>query len=73
MRNERMIKLRGDRTQKEIAEKVGIPVSTYAMIETGRRFPRHKLALSLAQFYGVTVDFLFFAPSDHETRSKRTA
>lgn len=69
MKNEKMVTLRGDRSQKEIAEEIGIPVSTYAMIESGHRFPRKELQLKLARYFEVTVDELFFGKNDHETRT----
>lgn len=69
-KNKKMIELRGDRSQKEIAKQMGIPVSTYAMIEAGHRFPRPALQQKMARFFGVTVDELFFSQNDHETRTK---
>lgn len=69
MKNEKMVALRGDRSQKEIAEEIGIPVSTYAMIESGHRFPRKELQLKLARYFEVTVDELFFGENDHESRT----
>ena len=69
MKNEVMISLRGEKTQREIAKKLDVPLSTYAMIETGHRFPRRDLQLKLADFFGVTVDELFFTKNDHEMRS----
>lgn len=70
MKNEKMISLRGEQSQKDIAEDIGIPVSTYAMIELGHRFPRRELQAKLAKYFGVTVDELFFSKIDHVTRSK---
>lgn len=69
MKNEKMVELRGDRPQKEIAVDMGIPVSTYAMIETGHRFPRKELQAKISRYYGVTVDELFFEQNDHVMRS----
>lgn len=60
MKNYAMIQLRGERSQKQIAEELGVPVSTYTMIELGHRFPRRNLQAKLATFYKVTVDDLFF-------------
>lgn len=60
MKNERLVALRANLTQKQAAKAIGIPLSTYAMIETGRRFPRKKLQAKLSSYYGVTVDYLFF-------------
>ena len=71
MKNVKMAELRGDRTLREIAREINIPYSTYAMIESGHRFPRKELAMKIANFYGVTVDELFFTKNDHETRTKK--
>lgn len=70
MKNNKMVSLRGNRSQKQVAKEINIPVSTYAMIETGHRFPRKELQLKLARYFGVTVDELFFDQHDHKTRSK---
>lgn len=64
MRNITMVKLRGDRTLRETAIQIGIPYSTYAMIEAGHRFPRRDLAIKIAKFYNKTVDELFFTLND---------
>ncbi|WP_231504276.1 helix-turn-helix transcriptional regulator [Brevibacillus borstelensis] len=69
-KNEKMASLRGERSQKQVADELGIPVSTYAMIEAGHRFPRKELQLKLSRYFGVTVDELFFTENDHETRTK---
>lgn len=65
MKNYSIIQLRGERSQKQVAKELGVPVSTYAMIELGYRFPRRNLQAKLANFFGVTVDELFFNHSNH--------
>lgn len=67
MRNERLVALRANLTQKEVAEAIGVPVSTYAMVECGFRFPRRNLQAKLANYHRVTVDYLFFDQNDHDT------
>lgn len=66
MKNQVMVKLRGDRSQKQMAKELGVPVSSYAMIELGYRFPRKEVQAKLANFFEVTVDELFFNHSNHE-------
>lgn len=70
MRNEKMYRLRLKMglTQRQVAEAVGISQSSYAMIEAGRRHPRKEVEKKLADFFGVTVDELFFSQNNHEPR-----
>ncbi|TDQ35237.1 helix-turn-helix transcriptional regulator [Aureibacillus halotolerans] len=70
MINHTMRKLRGELSQRDLAKELGIPQSTYAMIETNQRFPRRDLQMKLANYFDVTVDELFFNQIDHESRSK---
>ena len=48
------------KTQKEVAESVGIQQSTLANYETGMRVPRDQIKERLAACYGMTVQELFF-------------
>ena len=52
--------LRGDKTQLEVAEKVGITKSALAMYEKDKRIPRDEIKIKLAAYYGETVQSLFF-------------
>lgn len=68
-----MVDLRGVKPQRQVAVELNIPVSTYAMVESGRRFPRKDLQVKLARYFGVTVDELFFENIGHETRANTPA
>lgn len=57
---ERLITARGKRTQREVAEMIGISVSALGMYETGKRIPRDGIKKKLAQIYDVPVQDLFF-------------
>lgn len=46
-------------TQSCIAEKLGIPVSTYNMYEKGRRKVPEKIATGIAQLLGIDRDDIF--------------
>jgi len=61
MKNVRIASLRGKRTQTQVAADLGIPRTTYAMVENGERFPRRDLQAKLSNYFGVTVDYLFFS------------
>ena len=72
MKNTRMVALRGNRTQKQLADELGIPSSTYAMIEGGHRFPRKALQKKIADHFHTTVDYLFFRAEDQEEGGNHT-
>jgi transcriptional regulator with XRE-family HTH domain len=58
---ERLAKLRGKRTQAEVAEVIGVSPSEYSMYETGERIPRDEIKIRIAKFYKRTVNSIFFA------------
>ena len=58
---DRLIKLRGNRSQSEVAKACGISVSTVSMYETGERIPRDKIKVRLARYYNVSVESIFYA------------
>ncbi|MHB8918612.1 MAG: helix-turn-helix transcriptional regulator [Desulfocucumaceae bacterium] len=72
VRNEKMYRLRAERglSQRQVADAVRISQSSYAMIEGGHRHPRKEVEKKLADFFGVTVDELFFSQNNHGTRLK---
>ena len=62
---ERLKKLRGDRTIRQVASDVGISPSALTMYEIGERTPKDNVKKVLAAYYSTTVGALFFAESDH--------
>lgn len=57
---EKLVKLRGDKTQREVAESLGIPISNLAMYETGQRVPRDEVKIKIAKYYKKSVQSIFF-------------
>ena len=57
----RLIELRGNRTQEEVARANDISVSAIGMYERGERIPRDELKIRLAAYYNKTVQEIFFA------------
>ena len=53
-------KLRGNKTQKEIAEGVGVTPSAWAMYERNERVPRDEVKVKIAAFFNSTVQNIFF-------------
>lgn len=57
----RLVELRGDKTQNEVADAVGISISALSMYEQGNRMPRDEIKMRLAAHYGTTVESIFYA------------
>lgn len=60
MLTERLKLLRKERRvyQRELAEYLGVSVRTYQFYESGHNEPNIKSLIALADFYGVTIDYL---------------
>ncbi len=56
-----LINLRGDRSREEVAKSIGISVSALQMYENGQRIPKDEIKLKIAQYYGVSVETIFFS------------
>ena len=64
-------KLRNDRdkNQSEIAEAVGLKTNTYQAYERGVAEPKIETLCKLADFYGVSTDFLLGRVADADSKS----
>ncbi len=62
--------LREDRdlTQKQVADALYMQLTQYRRYETGERMLPLDVAVEIAEFYGVTVDFLVDKKSDKDIR-----
>lgn len=58
---QRLIALRGNRTQEEVSRAVGSSLSAIGMYERGERIPRDEVKLAIAKFYDTTVQAIFYA------------
>lgn len=58
-------RLRGTQSRKELADKLGISKSALAMYERGERIPRDEIKVRMARFFGVSLESIFFAPTEH--------
>lgn len=55
----RLLELRGEKSQAEVAQAVGISDSALSMYECGERIPRDSVKVKLAQYYKTTVQKIF--------------
>ncbi len=54
----RLSELRGNLSQVQMAQKLGLARETYRNYETGIREPPLKLLIKMAQYFNVSVDYL---------------
>ena len=64
----RLTELRGIRTRTGVARATEMSYSALYMYETGQRNPPPERQKRLADYYGVSVESIFYA---HEQRKKR--
>ena len=57
----RLKELRGRKTIREVAEACLITTSALGNYESGFRIPRDEVKARLANYYGLTIDELFFS------------
>lgn len=58
--SERLAELRDSRnlSQKEVAKEFGVVVRAYQRYEYGEREPQLSVLIRMADFYGVSIDYL---------------
>lgn len=56
----KLVKLRGKKTQKEVAKALGISISALAMYEVGKRVPRDEIKIKIAKYYEESIEAIFF-------------
>lgn len=71
MIGDRIRRLRKDKglTQEEAANRLRMIRSTYSNYENGNREPDFDTAKRIAEFYGVTVDYLLGAFTDDQAKN----
>jgi putative transcriptional regulator len=58
-----------NKTQRQVADELNVAVSTIAMYETGARVPSLNMARKISNYYGVSIEDIFFKELAHELRS----
>lgn len=56
-----LVKLRGNKTQEEVARDIGISASALSMYERGERIPRDNIKIRIAKYYKKPIHKIFFA------------
>lgn len=52
--------LRGSRSQKEVADAVNVTDMAISFYESGDRIPRDEVKIALAEYFGVSVESIFY-------------
>ncbi|MEM4546838.1 MAG: helix-turn-helix transcriptional regulator [Nitrososphaerota archaeon] len=55
----RKLRKKKEITQKELAERLGVSQPYISMLERGKRFPTLRIAMKLADIFGVPIEQLF--------------
>ena len=63
---EKLKELRGAKTQAAAAKDIGITKSALAMYERNERVPRDEAKVMIANYYGVSIQDLFFNSTEHK-------
>ena len=58
---EKLRKLRGNATKRDVARAIGVSESAYIKYERDERIPRDEVKRRLAALFGVSVESIFFA------------
>lgn len=56
----KLVELRAEKSREQVAYSIGISLSALAMYETGARIPRDEIKKKLADYYGKSVQEIFF-------------
>lgn len=57
---EKLVELRGNRTQEEVANAIGVSVSALSMYERGERIPRDNIKIRISSYYKRPIQKIFF-------------
>jgi len=56
----KLVALRGEKTQEEVANALEISVSALSMYERGERIPRDNIKIRISEYYGQPIHCIFF-------------
>ncbi len=58
---EKLKSLRGSKSRAEVANALGIALSTLTMYENNNRVPRDEIKVRISKYYGTPIEELFFS------------
>lgn len=57
---ERLRRLRGSRSQKEVADALGVTAMAISLYENGERIPSDNMKIRIAEYYNRSIAFIFY-------------
>ena len=63
--NLKFLRERKGLTQTAVSKALKVKTSTYNAWETGQNIPRDEMKVKIAEFYGLSVGYIFFKPIAH--------
>lgn len=57
---DRLRLLRGSRSQKEVADALGVTAMAISLYENGERIPSDNMKIKIADYYNRSVAFIFY-------------
>lgn len=63
--NIRKLREKSGISQLELSEIIGVSPSSITMYECGERVPRDAIKIKIANYFGVSVESIFFANTQH--------
>lgn len=58
---DRLKTLRGNKSQQEVAQAIGVTAMAISLYEAGERVPRDEVKVKIAEYFKTTVDSIFYA------------
>ena len=59
--SKKLVELRGNKSQVEVAKELGISTSALSMYENGERIPRDPIKIRIADYYKTPIQDIFYA------------
>ena len=59
--SKKLVELRGNKSQVEVAKELGISTSALSMYENGERIPRDPIKIRIAKYYNKPIYAIFYA------------
>lgn len=57
----KLVSLRGEKSRQEVADAIGVSLSSVQMYENAERMPRDEIKIRIAAYFKTSVQDIFFA------------